>query len=62
MNPLPYREQAVHHHIASRRHVERPYQISRKLLIGLWAYAGLLALSMVGVLLIGILPALGAGR
>ncbi|GGO69619.1 hypothetical protein [Nonomuraea cavernae] len=62
MNPLPYREKAVHHHIASRRRVERPYQISRRLLIGLWVYAGLLGLSMAGVLLVGILPALGAGR
>jgi hypothetical protein len=59
---LPYREKAVHHHTTARRHIEQPYRISRKLLIGLWAYVGLLALSMAGVLLIGILPALGAGR
>jgi hypothetical protein len=62
VSQLPYREKAVHHHTTSRRHIEQPYRISRKLLIGLWTYVGLLALSMAAVTLIGILPALGVGR
>lgn len=62
MTGLPYREKAVHHHMAARRRVERPYRISKRLLIGLWVYVGLLALSMAVIVLLGILPALGAGR
>ncbi|MEU7004429.1 hypothetical protein [Nonomuraea sp. NPDC046570] len=62
MTGLPYREKAVHHHMAARRRVERPYRISKRLLISLWVYVGLLALSMAVIVLLGILPALGAGR
>ncbi|MFF3668799.1 hypothetical protein [Microtetraspora malaysiensis] len=62
MTGLPYREKAVHHHMAARRRAERPYRISRRLLVGLWIYVGLLATAMAAVVLIGVLPALGAGR
>ncbi|MGA5764092.1 hypothetical protein [Nonomuraea bangladeshensis] len=62
MKSLPYREKAVHHHQGVRRHVERPYRVSRTLLVWLWTYVGLLALALAVVVLLGVLPALGGPR
>ncbi|GAA1745435.1 hypothetical protein ACBR40_41505 [Nonomuraea sp. AD125B] len=62
MKSLPYREKAVHHHQGVRRHVERPYRVSRTLLVWLWTYVGLLALALAIVVLLGVLPALGDPR
>ncbi|MFI6795323.1 hypothetical protein [Streptosporangium canum] len=62
MSGLPFRESALHHHLASRRRVERLRTVSGTVLLGLWVYVGLLALSMTGVVLIGILPVLGPAR
>ncbi|NUP03030.1 MAG: hypothetical protein HOW71_26210 [Nonomuraea sp.] len=62
MKPLPYRERALHHHQGVRRHVERPYRVSRTLVTWLWIYVGLLALALAIVVLLGVLPALGGAR
>ncbi|MET7335027.1 hypothetical protein [Nonomuraea sp. NPDC005650] len=62
MNPLPYREKAVHHHQGVRRHAERPYRVSRTLLTWLWIYVGLLALALAIVVLLGVLPVVGDAR
>jgi putative peptide maturation system protein len=62
VKPLPYREKVVHHHLGVRRHVERPYRVSRTLVAWLWIYVGLLALALAIVVLLGVLPALGDAR